>query len=37
MTAGVSYRIANRVELIGLEAKDISGFSLNLGFKLGKF
>jgi hypothetical protein len=37
MTVGLSYRIASRVDLIGLENKDISGLSLNLGFKVGRF
>ncbi len=37
MTAGLSYRIASRIDLVGLESKDISGLSLNFGFKIGRF
>jgi len=37
LSIGVSYRMANHVHLLGLENKDISGLSLNVGFKIGRF
>ena len=35
--AGLSYRYANRVDLLGLSNSDLSGVSANLIFKIGKF
>ncbi len=35
--AGLSWRYANRVDLLGLSDKDLSGISANLIFKIGRF
>lgn len=35
--AGLSYRYARKVDLIGLNDKDLSGLSLNLSFRVGRF
>ena len=35
--AGFSYRLAQRVNLIGLENSDLAGLSLNLSFRIGRF
>ncbi|MBN1561728.1 hypothetical protein JW998_15860 [candidate division KSB1 bacterium] len=35
--AGLSYRAARRVNLIGLDNKDLSGLTLNLSFRVGRF
>ncbi|MBN1480769.1 hypothetical protein JXA70_10885 [candidate division KSB1 bacterium] len=37
LAAGLSYRLANRVDLIGLDNKDLSGLTFNLAFKIGRF
>lgn len=37
LAAGLSYKIATHVNLIGLENKDLSGLCLNLAFKVGRF
>ncbi|MBN1465725.1 hypothetical protein JXA02_08200 [candidate division KSB1 bacterium] len=35
--AGLSYRLAQKVDLIGLDDRDLSGLSLNLSFRVGRF
>lgn len=37
LAAGLSYRFANRVDLIGLANKDLSGLTFHLAFKIGRF